>query len=104
MSSSKYTVIKASDLSRYLTPQERSQLAELIGKIAAEKAAKHAPDEQFFVLNMKDQYATHALEGYIRAVEADTLNQHNTGVVNAVSIARQMRAKAMLSGTQRLPT
>jgi hypothetical protein len=100
----KYCVLKWDDVRKHLDPAQQQQFGDLLAAIQTRRLQNNTPEDQFFVANMKDKYAQGAVEGYIRAVEEDMVNQHNTGVIDAVTHARRVRANALMTLTPRLPT
>ncbi len=98
----KYEVVKLSELRR-LDPELQSMFAEVMTAIAEKRG--DVPPDDYCVFNLKDKYTEGALDGYIRAVEADPTNARNPGVVDAVTHVRgKKRDVAFRSTPTRLPT
>ena len=104
MPQTKYLTFKAEDAQKYLGPQQKQNLMEILQAIAAGRLQDgKSVGDLMFVLNLKDQFAQEAIEAYIAAIHRDGTAVNSPGVQAALDVAVNVRATAMLTLTPRLP-
>lgn len=104
MAQTKYVIFKQEDAHKYLKPEQKQQLMEILRTVAQGRATdKKTINDMFFVLNMKDLYATPALEAYIRAIQLDGTYETNMAVKDAMDTAVRVKVNSALTGSTHLP-
>lgn len=104
MPQNKYVVFKNEDAQKFLTPQQKHNLMEILQAIVAGRnSERKSVGDLMFVLNMKDVFAQDAIEAYIAAIHRDGTVTKSPGVQASLDVAVNVRNAAMLTVTPRLP-
>lgn len=95
----KYITVRTRDLRELLNDAEQRQMLELMTAIATRRAERNPTMKvpTYFTLNAADKYAVPAIEAYIAAIDADTINIQNAGVIEARAAASAVREYAIMT-------
>jgi hypothetical protein len=104
MAQTKYVIFKQEDAHKYLMPEQKQQLMDILRSVAQGRANdKKSVNDMFFVLNMKDVYAAPALEAYIRAIQLDGTYETNLAIKEAMDTAVRVKTNSALTVSTHLP-
>ena len=104
MAQTKYLILKNEDAVKYLNDEQKAALSAILTTIAAGRRNENKTlGDLYFVLNMKDTFASRALDAYVSAIQDDGRYMSNHALAETLEVAAEIRQVAALKVTPRLP-
>ena len=104
MIQTKYIVISNEAAKKCLSTEQRQWLLSILQTLAnSRREAGKEPNSEYFVLQLRDQFAVPALEAYITTIQDSGLALNNKGVQAALDVATAVRQSALLHLEVHLP-